>query len=38
MISNILKACASFSWFLDTSMISILLFGEYEYPSKDQYE
>lgn len=35
MIRNLLCAVAAFSWVLDTSMISLLLFGEYPYPVED---
>lgn len=35
MIAKFLCACAAFSWVLDTSMISILLFGEYPYPTEE---
>lgn len=36
MIANFLCACASFSWILESSMVSILLFGEYPYPVESQ--
>ena len=36
MIAKFLCACASFSWILESSMVSILLFGEYPYPAEDQ--
>lgn len=36
MIRNLLCAVAAFSWVLDTSVISIWLFGEYPYPTEDQ--
>lgn len=36
MMSNLLCAIAAFSWVIDTSMVSIFLFGEYPYPEKDQ--
>ena len=35
MIRNLLCAVAAFSWVLDTSMVSICLFGEYPYPTED---
>lgn len=36
MIAHFLCACASFSWILESSMVSLLLFGEYPYPAEDQ--
>lgn len=36
MIRNLLCAFATFSWIADTSMVSIVLFGEYPYPTEDQ--
>lgn len=36
MIRNLLCAVAAFSWVLDTSMVSIFLFGEYPYPTEEQ--
>lgn len=36
MIRNLLCAVAAFSWVLDTSMVSIFLFGEYPYPAEEQ--
>lgn len=36
MIGSLLSACVAFSWVLKTSMVSILLFGEYPYPTEDQ--
>lgn len=35
MIRNLLCAVAAFSWVLDTSMISLVLFGESPYPVED---
>lgn len=36
MIANLLCACASFSWVMETTIISIFLFGEYPYPVENQ--
>lgn len=36
MIGNFLCACAAFSWVIETTMVSIFLFGEYPYPSENQ--
>lgn len=38
MIGNLLCALASFSWIAQTTMVSILLFGEYPYPTEDENE
>ncbi len=35
MISQFLTCCASFSWWIETTIASVVLFGEYPYPSKD---
>ena len=35
MMGSLLTACMAFSWWVGTDMPSILLLGEYEYPSKD---
>lgn len=35
MIEQILTAVAAFSWIVDTSLPSIVLFGEYPYPSEE---
>lgn len=35
MISQLLDKCATFSWTMETTIASILLFGEYPYPDKD---
>lgn len=36
MIANLLCACADFSWVMETTMVSIFLFGEYPYPSEEK--
>lgn len=36
MIAKLLFACASFSWIIESTMVSILLFGEYPYPTENQ--
>lgn len=33
-----LSACIGFTWWLEVPMVSACLFGEYPYPSKDDYE
>jgi hypothetical protein len=35
MIAHILVTVAAFSWIVDTSLPSIVLFGEYPYPSEE---
>lgn len=35
MIRNLLCAVAAFSWVIDTSIISLFLFGESPYPVED---
>lgn len=35
MIAHILVTVAVFSWIVDTSLPSIVLFGEYPYPSEE---
>lgn len=36
MIAKLLCAFASFSWLMETNIISIFLFGEYPYPSEEK--
>lgn len=36
MIRNLLYACAAFSWIMESSFISLLLFGEAPYPTEEQ--
>lgn len=36
MIGTLLTALAGFSWILESSMVSLLLFGESEYPTEEQ--
>lgn len=36
MIKSLLNSLANFSWTAQTSMVSILLFGEYPYPSEER--
>ncbi len=38
MISQFLTSCVAFSWHVQTSYVSILLFGEYPYPTEDDAE
>jgi len=35
MIAKLLCACSIFSWIIESSMVSILLFGEYPYPTEE---
>lgn len=35
MMGSLLTTCMAFSWWVGTDMPSILLLGEYKYPSKD---
>ncbi len=32
MIAKLLVACVSWSWWIETTFTSAILFGEYEYP------
>jgi len=36
MISNILSSIASWSWIVENTLPSVVLFGEYPYPSSDE--
>jgi len=36
MLAKLLTTCASFSWILESSMVSLFLFGESAYPTEDQ--
>lgn len=38
MLSNFLKMCTMCAWWLDTSVASVFLFGEYPSPQKSDYE
>lgn len=38
MMSIILRTCATFSMWIDLVFSSFLLFGEYPYPSEEDYE
>lgn len=38
MISNFLDSLSSFSWTIEVGVISIMLFGEYEYPKESDFE
>ncbi len=35
MIGNLLCALASFSWILESTYVSLLLFGESQYPTEE---
>ena len=35
MIAQLLTTCAAFSWWIETTIASFVLFGEYPYPSKE---
>lgn len=35
MMGSLLTACMAFSWWVGTDWASILLLGEYKYPSKN---
>lgn len=37
MLSQILTACAGFSWWIETTIASVFLFGEYPYPSEEDF-
>lgn len=36
MLSQILAVCAAFSWHVKMSHPSVVLFGEYPYPTEDE--
>ncbi len=38
MISKLLDAITSYSWEVDLGVVSIMLFGEYPYPQKCDYD
>lgn len=35
MISQFLTSCATFSSWMESTIVSVLLFGEYPYPTED---
>ena len=35
LIGSLLTSVAAFSWIIDTSLPSIVLFGEYPYPTQE---
>ncbi len=38
MITDFFEALTSFSWVVEVGMVSLALFGEYEYPKKSDFE
>lgn len=38
MIDYIIEKITDFSWYMETTLISLVLFGEYPYPKKEDYE
>lgn len=38
MIAKLLMSCAAFSWWVETTLPSIFLFGECPYPTEDDAE
>lgn len=38
MLGQLLSGIATYSWIIDTSLPSIVLLGEYPYPSEEDYE
>ena len=38
MIAKFLFSCIAFSWWIETNIVSVLLFGEYPYPVKDEQD
>lgn len=38
MISNLFNNLSSYSWYIETSVVSLALFGEYEYPQESDFE
>ena len=38
MIAYIAEIIANLSWHMETTIVSMVLFGEYPYPAKEDYE
>ncbi len=38
MISNLFDSLTSYSWTIETGIVSLVLFGEYEYPKESDFE
>lgn len=38
MLERLLSSLADFTWSIETGVSSILLFGEYPYPNKEDFE
>ncbi len=38
MIAYIAEKIANLSWHMETTIVSMVLFGEYPYPAKEDYE
>lgn len=38
MISKIIDWINDYSWHIETTWVSMVLFGEYPYPAKEDYE
>jgi hypothetical protein len=36
MIYHLLGTCAAFSWWIETNFTSLVLFGEYPYPTEEE--
>lgn len=38
MISNLFNHLSSYSWVIETGIVSLALFGEYRYPQESDFE
>lgn len=38
MISDFFESLTDFTWVIETGIVSVLLFGEYPYPKKSDFE
>lgn len=38
MFTDLLSSLADFTWWIETNFSSVLLFGECEYPQKEDFE
>lgn len=38
MITNFFESLSSWSWVIETGVVSVMLFGEYEYPQESDFD
>lgn len=38
MFSNLFDSLTSSSWYIETGIVSLILFGEYKYPQESDFE